>query len=104
MGRALATGTLGDLVLEIMDEIAANPQLLEFIQDLLSQQGRGMATVMMDNTRSVALTADEAADALLRRLLRRKPRRELPPSPVEGQRQTMYEPTVRVDEGAADAD
>ena len=104
MGRALATGTLGDLVLEIMDEIAANPQLLEFVQDLLSQQGRGMATVMMDNTRSVALTADEATDALLRRLLRRKPRRELPPSPVEGQRQTMYEPTVRVDEGAPDAD
>ena len=104
MGRALATGTLGDLILEIMDEIAANPQLLEFVQDLLSQQGRGMATVVMDNTRSVALTADDAADALLRRLLKRKPRRELPPSPVEGQRQTMYEPTVRVDEGAPDAD
>ena len=104
MGRALATGTLADLILEIMDEVAANPQLLEFVQDLLSQQGRGMATVMMDNTRSVTLTADDAADGLLRWLLRRKPRGELPPSPVEGKRQTMYEPTVIVDDGAPDED
>ena len=104
MGRALATGTLADLILEIMDEIAANPQLLDFVQDLLSQQGRGMASSVMDNTRSVALTADDAADALLRRLLRRKPRGQLPRSPVEGQRQKMYELTVRVDEGASDAD
>ena len=104
MGRALATETLAALILEIMDEIAANPQLLEFVQDLLSEQGKGMASVVMDNTRSVTLTADDTAEALLRRVLRRKPRRELPPSPVEGQRQTMYEPTIRVDEGAPDAD
>ena len=58
----------------------------------------------MDNTRSVALTADDAADALLRRLLGRKPRGQLPRSPVEGERQRMYEPTVRVDGGASDAD
>jgi hypothetical protein len=104
IGRALATGTLSALILEIMDEVAGNPELLDFVQDLLSQQGRGMASSVMDNTRSVTLTADDAADALLRWLLRRTPRRDLPPSPVEGQRQTMYEPTVRVEGGAPDVD
>jgi hypothetical protein len=103
-GRALATGTLAALTLEIMDEVAANPELLAFVQDMLSQQGRGMATSVVDNTRSVTLTADDAADALLRFLLRRTPRRELPPSPVEGQPQTMYAPTARVEGGVPDVD
>ena len=103
-GRALTTGTLAALILEIMDEVAANPELLEFVEDLLSHQGRGMASSVMDNTRSVTLTADDGADALLRWLLRRTPRRELPPSPVEGQRQTMYAPTARVEGGAPDVD
>jgi len=103
-GRALATGTLAALILEIMDEVAKNPELLAFVQDLLSQQGVGMATSVADNARSVTLTADDTADALLRWLLRRTPRRELPPSPVEGQPQTMYAPTARVEGGAPDVD
>ena len=102
-GRALATGTLAALILEIMDEVAANPELLEFVEDLLGHQGRGMASTVMDNARSVTLTADDTADALLRWLLRRKPRQELPPSPVEGQRQTLYAPTAKADGGEPDA-
>ena len=103
-GRALATGTLAALILEIMDEVAENPEMLDFVQALLGQQGMGMATSVMDNARSVTLTADDAADGLLRWLLRRAPRRELPPSPVEGQPQTMYAPTARVEGGAPDVD
>jgi hypothetical protein len=101
-GRALAMGTLAAMIIEVMDEIAQNPQMLEFVEDLLGQQGKGMASSMMDNARSVTLTADDAADGLLRWLLRRKPRRDLPPSPVEGQPQTMYAPTAQVEGGAAD--
>ncbi len=103
-GRALASGVLATLILDLMDEIAQNPELLDFVQDLLSQQGKGMATSVVDNTRSVTLTADDTVDALLRWLLRRPPRRELPPSPVEGQPQTMYAPTARVEEGGPDVD
>lgn len=103
-GRALASGVLATLILELMDEIAKNPELLDFIQDLLSQQGKGMATSVVDNTRSVALTADDVVDGLLRWLLRRTPRRKLPPSPVEGRPQKMYEPTIRVEEGSPDVD
>ena len=104
MGRALTKGMIIDLILEIMDEVAENPQLLEFVEDLLSAQGKGMASTVMDNTRSVALTADDGADALLRWLLRRKPRRELPPSPVEGRRQRMYQPRAKIEGGESDAD
>jgi hypothetical protein len=97
--RALATGTLTTLILEILDEVAKNPEMQDFVQDLIGQQGVGMATSIADNARAVTLTADDASDALLRWLLRRTPRRELPPSPVEGQPQTMYAPTARVEKG-----
>lgn len=102
-GKVLATGTLGTLTKEVMDEIAENPDMHELVQDLIGQQGVGMATSIMDNARSVTLTADEGGEALVRWLLRRAPRRELPPSPVQGQRQTMYEPTARVEQEVADA-
>ena len=89
-GRALAIGALGRLISEIMEEAAENPELQEFVQEMVSQQGMGMATSALDNARSVTITADDAAEGLLRWLLRRTPRRDLPPSPVEGQPQTMY--------------
>jgi hypothetical protein len=103
-GRALASGALADLITEIMDEVAKNPELQEFVQDVVGQQGVGMATSVVDNARSVTLTADDAAEGLLRWLLRRTPRRELPSSPIEGQPQTMYAPTVKVEGEVTDAD
>jgi hypothetical protein len=103
-GRALASGTLTELISELMDEIAKNPELQEFVQDMVSQQGMGMATSAMENARSAALTADDAAEGLLRRILRRTPRGELPPSPVEGQPQTMYAPKIQVEEETLDDD
>jgi hypothetical protein len=101
-GRALATGALATLIFEIMDEIAENPDMQDFVQSLIGQQGVSMATSIMDNARSVTLTADDASDALLRWLLRRTPRKELPPSPVEGKPQRMYEPIARVERSASD--
>jgi len=103
-GRALTTGALSELITEIMDEVVKNPELQEFVQDMVGQQGIGMATSVADNARSVTLTADDAAEGLLRWLFRRTPRRELPPSPVEGQPQTMYTPTAKVEGDVPDAD
>jgi hypothetical protein len=96
-GRVLATGAITELIAEIMDELAENPDLQEFVQDLVGQQGVGMATSAVDNVRSVALTADDAAEGLVRWLFRRTPRRELPPSPVVGKSQTMYAPKVKIE-------
>jgi hypothetical protein len=103
-GRALATGTISTLTLETMDDIAESPEMQEFVQDLIGQQGVSMATSIVDNARSVTLTADDAAESLFRWLMRRKPRRELPPSPVKGQRQMMYAPTARVEREVSDVD
>ena len=103
-GRALASGAIGELIKEIMDEIASNPDLQDYVQDIVGQQGVGMAASVVDNARSVAVTADEAAEGLLRWLFRRTPRRDLPPSPVVGQPQTMYAPKVKVEEGDIDVD
>ena len=98
-GRALVTGAIGELIAEIMNEIASNPDLQDYVQDIVGQQGVGMATSVVDNARSVALTADEAAEGLLRWLFRRTPRRDLPPSPVAGQPQTMYAPKAKIEDG-----
>jgi hypothetical protein len=101
-GRALAKGALAELISEIMDEVAKNPEIQEFVQDMVGQQGAGLATSVVDNARSAALTADDAAEGLLRWLLKRTPRQELPSSPVEGQTQTMYAPKVKVEGNASD--
>jgi len=74
-GSALAAGALAALILEITDEVARNPELRAFLQDLFIQQGRGVATGVVDSTRSVTVTSVDAADSLLRRLLRRVSRR-----------------------------
>ena len=96
-GRALASGAVTEFIAEIMDEIAKNPELQEFVQDMVGQQGVGMATSMVDNARSVTVTADDAAEGLIRWLFRRTPRRDLPPSPVEGLPQTMYAPKIKIE-------
>jgi hypothetical protein len=101
-GRALASGAIGELIKEIMDEIASNPDLQDYVQDIVGQQGVGMAASVVDNARSVAVTADESAEGLLRWLFRRTPRRDLPPSPVVGQPQTMYAPKAKIEEGDPD--
>ncbi len=103
-GRALATGALAKLFSDIMDEIGKNPEMQELVQELVGQQGVGMAASVVDNARSVTLTADDAAEGLLRWLFKRTPRRELPPSPAEGQPQTMYVPTAKVEAENPDAD
>jgi hypothetical protein len=68
------------------------------IAEIIGQKSKGFATVMADNTRTLTATADELTDALLRRLLRRTPRRELPPSPIEGKPQTMYKSEMLAEE------
>jgi hypothetical protein len=88
--KVLASESVGLIIDEIVDFLAENPELEHMIAEIVSQKSVGFATVMADNTRTLTATADDLTDALLRRLLRRTPRRELPPSPIEGKPQTMY--------------
>jgi hypothetical protein len=69
---------------------------------LVGQKSVGLATVLADNTRTLTATADDVADGTLRKLLRRMPRQELPPSPLEGKSQTMYSARAFAQGGEAD--
>lgn len=86
--RMLAELTVNDLVSGVIDYVSDNPQLA----DLISQQGLGMASTIMDNGRQVGAKTDSAAENLVRKIFRRKPRAELPPSPFVGKPQDMYDP------------
>jgi hypothetical protein len=96
--KVLASESVGLIIDQVVDLVAENPELDRLLAELVSQKSVGYATVMADNTRTRAATADDITDALLRRLLRRKPLRELPPSPLEGKPQTMYRSEKLVEE------
>jgi hypothetical protein len=88
--KLLAGETIDDLIDQVVDQLAESPELTDMIIELVGQQGKGMASIAGDNARSLSVIADNVTERLVRRLLRRKPRQELPPSPVYGVPQTMY--------------
>ncbi len=88
--KVLASESISAIVDEVVDLVAENPELDRLIAELVGQKSVGLATVVADNARSLTATGDYIAEGMLRRLLRRAPRRALPPSPIEGQPQTMY--------------
>jgi hypothetical protein len=100
--KVLASESIGLIIDQVVDLVAENPELDRLLAELVSQKSVGYATVMADNTRTLTATADDITDALLRKLLRRKPLRELPPSILEGKPQTMYSSKALVEEVSRD--
>jgi hypothetical protein len=100
--KVLASESIGLIIDQVVDLVAENPELDRLLAELVSQKSVGYATVMADNTRTLTATADDITDALLRKLLRRKPLRELPPSILEGKPQTMYRSGTLVEEVSRD--
>jgi hypothetical protein len=100
--KVLASESIGVIVDQVVDLVAENPELDRLIAEVVGTKSVGLATVMADNARTLTATGDYVAEGALRRLLRRTPRRELPPSPIEGQPQTMYARETRVEEADAD--
>ena len=96
--KVLASESVGLIIDQIVEIVAENPELDRMLAELVSQKSVGYATVMADNTRTLTATADDITDAVLRKLLRRRPRRELPPSLLEGKPQTMYSSEKLVEE------
>jgi hypothetical protein len=90
VSRTLGTQALYAIIDDIVDAVSENPEVTRMIQEVVGGQGVGLATVMRDNARQLSMTSDDAVEGVLRRLLRRTPRRALPPSPLGGQPQTMY--------------
>jgi hypothetical protein len=100
--KVLASESVGVIIDEIVDLVAENPELDRLVGEIVGQKSVGLATVMADNARSLSATGDDVAEGVLRQLLRRSPRRLLPPSPVQGKPQTMYRSEVPSEGGDRD--
>jgi len=88
--RTLAQEGVDGIVDDLLVYISENPELDDFIRRLIGQQSVGLAGVARDNTRQLSVTTDAALEGAVRRVLRLKPRKEMPRSPLMGNPQTMY--------------
>ena len=87
--RLLADNTVSEIIDEVLDFVSESPEVEQLVQDMIGQQSAGLAGVVTDNARSVTVAGDYLIEGVARRLLRRKGRRELPPSPLAGEPQDM---------------
>jgi hypothetical protein len=99
VSRKVADETLGELVEEVIQTLAENPELTSAIQRVMVGQGAGLTGTMVGSARELSVSADDLTEGMVRRLLRRKPRGELAPSPLVGQPLTMYGPRGEAEGG-----
>jgi hypothetical protein len=99
--RVLATKTVDETIDEVVQILAENPEVMAAIQRVVAGQGASLTGTVVGNARQLGMSADDLAEAIARRMLRRKPRRELPPSPLGGRPQTPYAPWTAA-QGAED--
>ncbi len=90
--RKLADETLEELVEEAIQALAENPELATAIQRVLMGQSASLTGTVVGSARQLSVSADDLTEGMVRRLLRRKPRQQLPPSPLAGKPLTMYQP------------
>jgi hypothetical protein len=88
--RAFAAESVESIVKNIFEQVAESEEVDRLIKELIGQKSMSFTASVVDNVRTLTATADYALEGALRRLLRRTPRRALPPSPLEGQPQAMY--------------
>jgi hypothetical protein len=91
-GKLLARETIFEIIDEVIEFVAENPEAATWIQEVIGGQSIGLATMVRDNARQMTVAGDGMAEGVVRRILRRTPRQALPPSPLAGRRQTMYAP------------
>jgi hypothetical protein len=99
--RKLTDDTLNEVIEEVIQTLAENPELTVAILRVVAGQGTTLAGTVVGNVQQLSLSADDLSEGVVRRLLRRKPRQELPPSPLVGQPLTMYRPR-KAGQGAQD--
>lgn len=77
--RELARRTYNNIVDEFIERLADNPE----VQQLVQQQSIGLASEIRDEVRERTVTADNVVEDIVRRILRRPSRGELPEPPPE---------------------
>jgi hypothetical protein len=80
--RALAQDTAEQLIDITVDTVASDPRVREIAQDIISQQGMGMAEEAVEEVRERTVSSDMLLERPVRSLLRRRPRESLP-APTE---------------------
>jgi hypothetical protein len=88
--RAMAAESVQSVVENILDQVAESEEVDRLIMELVGQKSVSFASSLVDNVRTLTAAVDYALEGVLRKLLRRTARHALPPSPLEGQPQTMY--------------
>lgn len=88
--RLLAGRTLAEITDDLMEYIIENPELMMLIRRQVGEQSTGLVSTATSSARQFGAGADGAVEGAVRRLLRRPPRRELPPSSLPGDPQTVY--------------
>jgi hypothetical protein len=91
-GKLLAQEAVFEIIDEVIEFVAENPEAADWIQQVIGGQSIGLATSVRDNARQLTAASDGLAEAMVRRILRRTPRQALPPSPLAGKPQAMYAP------------
>jgi hypothetical protein len=77
--RRMARDVYKQIVDDFIGHLAENQELANLVQE----QGVSLASEAVDEIRSRTVSADAMAEGLVRHLLRRRSRRELPPPPEE---------------------
>jgi hypothetical protein len=89
-GLATHPDTLDPLVQAVGDRyIAYLNEHPDDVQNLVQGQAAGMAADVRDDVRTITVTGDTFLETLVRSLLRRTPRENLPPPPPEVQHQAV---------------
>lgn len=78
--RLLAERVYAEAVDDFIHYLSENPELVELIQS----KGITLATMAQNRFRQTTVDLDATVESVFRRLLGRKPRRDLPPSPLSG--------------------
>ena len=88
--RLLAGRTLDQVVNDLTAYLIENPELMDLIRRQVAEQSTGLAGTAMDSARQLGVGADGTVEGAVRRVLRRQPRQELPPSPLPADPQAVY--------------
>lgn len=79
--RLLAERTVEEIVNDVVEAMVENPELMVAVQGLVRQQSVGLTGTVVSHTRQLTVSADDVAEGIVRRLLRRGPRPALSLAP-----------------------
>lgn len=88
--QLLAGRALDQVIDDLMAYIIEDPELMDLIRRQVAEQSTGLAGTAMGSARQLGAGADGAVEGAVRRMLRRQPRRDLPPSPLPADPQAAY--------------